>query len=106
MTKLSAINTILMYINENPVTQAMLDEPTPIISITLADTVLDEQIQIFNAVFSADVNDISLVGVDYQDYLVKRASRQLYTRKIGFEDKGVEVILLDEKQALGTCIKA
>ena len=101
MTKLQAINTMLLYINEAPVVQADIDEASPLQIIVLANSILDENIRTYNATLTLSVADISSVNILVQDYIVKRASKNLFTRVIGFEDKGLEVILIDEKQAMG-----
>ena len=104
MTKLQAVNTILMYINEKVVTQTQLDAGT-IPVITLATTVLDEHIRLHNNITGNTDTDIATVDVLIQDNLVKRASKALFTRHIGFEEKGIDVILFDEKQTMGSVAK-
>lgn len=94
-----------MYINEKPVTQAQVDANTlPI--VVISDQVLDESILIYNGLFGTALTDISQVPVLIQDYLVKRAARSLFTRKIGFDDKGLEVIIVDERMALKSVAKS
>jgi hypothetical protein len=93
-----------MYINEKVVTQIQLDAGTIPVT-TLATTVLDEHIRLHNNITGNADTDIATVDVLIQDNLVKRASKALFTRHIGFEENGIDVILFDEKQTMGSVSK-
>ncbi|MGB1226421.1 MAG: hypothetical protein ACPG9K_00905 [Poseidonibacter sp.] len=104
MTQLEAINTMLSYINENPVTQSQLSSGV-LQSVVLAHTSLSEVIRSVNSNIGTSFTDISSFDDLLVDYMVKRASESLYGRVFGFEDKGLEYIINDKNQTLGNVAK-
>jgi hypothetical protein len=102
MTHLEAINSMLLYVNEMPV-----DSPTEDLQyVTISNAILDDTARIVSSCISGTVTKETLASYPLlENYIVKRSGRQLYSRIFGYEDKGLEVILLEEKHSLGNVIR-
>jgi hypothetical protein len=102
MTHLEAINSMLLYVNEMPV-----DSPTEDLQyVTISNAILDDTARIVSSCISGTITKETLTSYPLlENYIVKRSGRQLYSRIFGYEDKGLEVILLEEKHSLGNVIR-
>jgi len=75
VAELDYINTMLLYINEKPFAEV----PTNFPSYDLAKGVLDETVRMYNNTMD-DTVTILTADILVVDYIVRRASRSLFTR--------------------------
>ena len=94
MTQLQAINTMLSYVNEMPLSS--LTDTLPIEK--LAVNILYEEIYSLNTAIGTSYttfDDMDVSKEILKVYMVRRASKSLFTRTIGFEEKGIEQFMYD-----------
>lgn len=104
MTQLQAINTMLSYVNEMPLSSLSGNLPIE----KLAVNILYEEIYALNKALDTSYTTFDDVGSDkdiLKIYMVKRASRSLFNRVIGFEDKGAEQLMYDVVEATSYVIR-